>query len=133
MIAKALHPDLHPEQSQKEKDFFLKAVSAYRIGDLHVLRQIALSLTDETIEDISGTDLPRLIEQARKTLETFRERIETMNGMFPFTYRDLLKDEKWVAEQQVELTRRIAEAKARLEKVKNYLTVLKLWQPTSLN
>lgn len=133
MIAKSLHPDLNPEQTQKEKDFFLKAVSAYRIGDIHVLRQIALSLTDETIEDIPNMDLPHLIEQTRKTLEAFRERIETMNGQFPFTYRDLLKDEGWVKEQRAELTKRIAKANLRLEEAKNYLTALKLWQPTSLN
>ena len=39
---------------------FLKAVSAYRIGDIFVLRQIALALTEESIVDIPETDLPRL-------------------------------------------------------------------------
>ena len=30
MIAKALHPDLHPDLTERERDLFLRAVSAYR-------------------------------------------------------------------------------------------------------
>ncbi len=134
MIVKALHPDLHPEQTQKEKDIFLKAISAYRIGDIYVMRQIALSLTEEAIEDIPEMDLPHLIEQAHKTLNSFQERIKEMNKRFPFIYRDQLKDEEWIKGQLAELTERIVNAKARLKKARNYLSTLKLWQhPNSLN
>ena len=54
---------------------FLKAVSAYRIGDIFVLRQIALALTEKSIVDIPETDLPRLIEKAQETVNSFKHRI----------------------------------------------------------
>jgi len=126
MIAKALHPDLHPEQTQKERDMFLKAVSAYRIGDIFVLRQIALALTEESIVDVPETDLPRLIEKAQETVNSFKHRIEQMNSVFPFIYRDNLTNADWIKEQQVEIAERIATAKKQLEQTKNYLMMLKI-------
>ena len=133
LITKALHPDLHPEQSQKEQDLFLKAVAAYRAGDIPILRQIALTLADDNIEDIPEADLPRMIEQARNSVEAFRSRIEKMNGQFPFIYREQLRSEAWIKEQQVEISERIASAKALLEQKQNYLMILKLWKPDSLS
>lgn len=133
MIAKALHPDLHPEQTQKERDMFLKAVSAYRIGDIFVLRQIALALTEESIVDIPETDLPRLIEKAQETVNSFKHRIEQMNSVFPFIYRDNLTNADWIKEQQVEIAERIATAKKQLEQTMNYLMMLKIWKPDSLS
>ena len=133
IITKALHPDLHPEQSQKEHDMFLKAVTAYRAGDIHILRQIALAIAEETIEEIPETDLPRLIEQAKASVEAFQRRIEKMNAQFPFIYRKQLRDEEWLKEQKVEISERITQAKAQLEQKKNYLMMLKLWKPDSLS
>ena len=133
LIAKALHPDLHPEQTQKEKDLFLKAVSAYRIGDIFVLRQIALALTEESIGDIPEIDLPRLIEKAQETVDSFRQRIDQMNSVFPFIYRDKLTNADWIKEQQVEIAERISAAKKQLEQSRNYLMMIKLWKPDSLS
>ena len=112
---------------------FLKAVTAYRAGDIHILRQIALAIAEETIEEIPETDLPRLIEQAKSSVEAFQRRIEKMNAQFPFIYRKQLRDEEWLKEQKVEITERITQAKAQLEQKKNYLMMLKLWKPDSLS
>ena len=133
MIAKSLHPDLHPDADQKEKDLFVKAVSAYRIGDIHVLRQIALALSDEPVEDIPDMNLPRLIDQARKTVEEFENRIARMNKEFPFIYRKQLVDKEWVKQQHTKLTERIKQVKAQVAEANNYLTMLKLWKPESLS
>ena len=133
MIAKALHPDLHPDLTERERDLFLRAVSAYRMGDIHVLRQIALALTDETIEDIPEEDLPALIEKAKESISALKERIRLIESQFPFNYREQLQDQTWIKEQQVEITERIAEARKELENRTNYLTALKLWKKDSLS
>ena len=133
LIAKALHPDLHPDQTQKDHDLFLKAIAAYRAGDIIVLRQIALTLTEEAIDDIPEVDLPRLIKQARVSVEAFKSRIDQLNGMFPFIYREQLRNPDWIKEQQVEISERISAVKKQLEQKKNYLMMLKLWKPDSLS
>lgn len=133
IITKALHPDLHPEQTQKDHDLFIKAVCAYRLGDIHVLRQIALAIADQSIEEIPNDSLSSLIENAQASVDSFKKRIDKMNAEFPFIYRDQLKNQEWINEQKVEISERISAAKKKLEQQQNYLMMLKLWNPDSLN
>ena len=134
IIAKALHPDLHPDQSRENCDLFIRAASAYRQGDLQTLRQIALILQTSNFESLNGLpdqDLLTLIEKARESIAIFQERIDLMNSQFPFTYRNKILDPQWIKEQQEELKERISKATARLKELQDYLMMLKLWNPDS--
>ena len=132
-IAKALHPDLHPDQGREECDLFIKAASAYRKGDLQTLRQIAILIETKNL-DINGLpsqDLLTLIEKARESIAIFQERIDLMNSQFPFIYRDRILDPQWIKAQQEELKERISKATTRLKELQDYLMMLKLWNPAS--
>ena len=134
MIAKALHPDLHPDQSREECDLFIKAASAYRVGDLQTLRQIALLIqanSPDALNCLPDQDLLTLIEKAKESIAIFQERIDLMNEQFPFIYRDKILDPQWIKEQQEELKERIKKATARLKELQDYLMMLKLWNPDS--
>ena len=134
MIAKALHPDLHPDQGREECDLFIKAASAYRKGDVQTLRQIALLIQTNNLDALNGLpneDLLTLIEKARESIAIFQERIDLMNSQFPFIYRDRILDPQWIKEQQQELKERIAKAQSRLKELQDYLMMLKLWNPDS--
>ena len=98
-----------------------------------MLRQIALALTEQSIGDIPEIDLPRLIEKAQETVDSFKHRIDQMNSVFPFIYRDKLTNADWIKEQQVEIAERISAAKKQLEQSRNYLMMIKLWKPDSLS
>ncbi len=133
IIAKALHPDLHPDQSREECDLIIKAASAYRLGDLQTLRQIALLIQTNNL-DLSGLpneDLLTLIEKAKESIAVFQERIDLMNAQFPFIFKDQILNPEWIKEQQAELTERISKAKDRLKELQDYLMMLKLWNPDS--
>ena len=41
LLVKQLHPDLHPDQSDREAALFLQVQAAYKICDLYKLREIA--------------------------------------------------------------------------------------------
>ena len=137
MIAKALHPDLHPDQKREECDLFIRAASAYRMGDLQTLRQIVLLLQTNKpdalngLSDLPNEDLLSLIEKAKESIAIYQERIDLMNSQFPFIYRDKILDPQWIKEQQEELKERIEKATARLKELKEYLMMLKLWNPDS--
>lgn len=133
MLVKALHPDLHPRLTQEEHDLFLKVVSAYRNGDLQALRQLALAVQGQKVEELATEDLPALIERAKESIEAFQERIDLMNSQFPFLYRDKILDPEWLQEQRVEINQRIVKLKARLKELRNYLIMLKSWKPDSLS
>ncbi|MBQ2103627.1 MAG: hypothetical protein II478_00460 [Bacteroidales bacterium] len=133
-IAKALHPDLHPDQGREECDLFIKAASAYRVGDLQTLRQIALLIqanSPDALNCLPDQDLLTLIEKAKESIAIFQERIDLMNDQFPFIYRDKILDPQWIKEQQEELKERIKKAFARLKELQDYLMMLKLWNPDS--
>ena len=130
-IAKALHPDLHPDQGREECDLFIKAASAYRKGDIQTLRQISILIQTKNIQDIPGQDLLTLIEKAKESIAIFQERIDLMNAQFPFIYRDKILDPQWIKEQQEAMKERITNALNRLKELKDYLMILKLWNPDS--
>ena len=130
-IAKALHPDLHPDQGREECDLFIKAASAYRKGDIQTLRQISILIQTKNIQDIPGQDLLTLVEKAKESIAIFQERIDLMNAQFPFIYRDKILDPQWIKEQQEAMKERIANALNRLKELKDYLMMLKLWNPDS--
>ena len=127
-IAKALHPDLHPDQGREECDLFIKAASAYRKGDIQTLRQISILIQTKNIQDIPGQDL---LEKAKESIAIFQERIDLMNAQFPFIYRDKILDPQWIKEQQEAMKERITNALNRLKELKDYLMMLKLWNPDS--
>ena len=130
-IAKALHPDLHPDQGREECDLFIKAASAYRKGDIQTLRQISILIQTKNIQDIPSQDLLTLIEKAKESIAIFQERIDLMNAQFPFIYRDKILDPQWIKEQQEAMKERITNALNRLKELKDYLMMLKLWNPDS--
>ena len=132
-IAKALHPDLHPDQGREECDLFIKAASAYRKGDIQTLRQISILIQTKNIQDIPGQDLLTLIEKAKESIAIFQERIDLMNAQFSFIYRDKILDPQWIKEQQEAMKERITNALNRLKELKDYLMMLKLWNPDSSN
>ena len=131
MLAKALHPDLNPNQSQADRDLFIRAATAYRAGDLATLRQIALCLQGERPDALPDDDLVSLIEKVKESIAIFQERIDLMNSQFPFLYRDQILDPEWIRHQQEDLKQRIANATNRLKELKDYLMMLKLWKPDS--
>ena len=132
-LAKALHPDLNPNQTKEERDLFLKATIAYRNGDLQALRQIALAVEGANVKDIPEDSLQTLIEKARESIAIFQERIDLMNTQFPFIFREQILNPEWIREQQEEMKERIDKAKTRLQELKEYLMMLKLWKPDSLS
>ncbi|WP_161978626.1 hypothetical protein [Streptococcus sp. S784/96/1] len=101
-IIKRLHPDLHPDISDEELKLFHAAVAAYEAADLETVRMIYELLVDRGDGDIFGshTLLKKRIEQLRVQIQQLEEQIENIKSNYPYIYKDLLQDEKWVAERQ---------------------------------
>ena len=125
MIAKAFHPDLHPDQTKEERTLFIEAASAYRAGNLQALRHISMYLESGNQGDSPGDDLLTLIEKARESIAIFQERIDLMNAQFPFIYRDKILDPQWIKEQQTTIKERISVVSSRLHELQERLMMLK--------
>ena len=110
-----LHPDLHPDQMEWERELFLKVQQAYEDRDLERLRALekkldagmsSASVDNETIEEWEER-----VAKLKEQIETVKKEIEQLENSFPFTYRQKLYDMEWIATQREEI-------KVRIEKLK---------------
>ena len=110
-----LHPDLHPDQTEWERELFLKVQQAYEDRDLERLRALekeldagmsSASVDNETIEEWEER-----VAKLKELIEVVKKEIEQLENSFPFTYRQKLYDMEWIATQREEI-------KVRIEKLK---------------
>lgn len=119
-----LHPDLHPEQTEWEKELFLKVQDAYEKGDLERLRELAQQLEAgmpaDAVDNETTEEWEERVNQLKEEIVKIREELEKILQKFPFTYRERLNDPEWIVQTQDMLRKEIAELekeKTRLEKI----------------
>lgn len=115
LIVKALHPDLNPNLTDAQVELFYRAVEAYEDGNLPELRIIAEMIDGNLSSDLSELSAAALMQQRdrlKELLETVRREMETIKATFPYTEKDLLKDEKAVEARKAELRELIEEYEA---------------------
>ena len=119
-----LHPDLHREQTEWEKELFLKVQDAYEKGDLERLRELAQQLEAgmpaDAVDNETTEEWEERVNQLKEEIAKIREEIARILQEFPFTYRERLNDPEWIVQTQDMLRKEIAELekeKTRLEKI----------------
>lgn len=123
-----LHPDLHPEQTEWEKELFLKVQDAYEKGDLERLRELAQQLEAgmpaDAVDNETTEEWEERVNQLKEEIAKIREEIARILQEFPFTYRERLNNPEWIAQTQDMLRKEITELekeKTRLEKIVNIM------------
>ena len=123
-----LHPDLHPEQTEWERELFLKVQEAYANEDLERLRQLEAELDAgmpfTSVEGNTVDEWEARVTKLKEQIAAIRQEIEDLNNQFPFTYRDKLNSQEWIAAKQEELRVRIEmlqKEKERLEQIVNMM------------
>lgn len=123
-IAKALHPDLHPEFTEKENRLFIDAIDAYKKGDIDTIRLIeAVTRTtdadknndgviDVTEEADAADDMQKQKEYIVYGIDTVREEINQIKKSFPYNIKSVLEDPKQVEEIQNKLRQVLEDYKA---------------------
>ena len=119
-----LHPDLHPEQTEWEKELFLKVQDAYEKGDLERLRdlsqQLEAGMPADVVDNETTEEWEERVNQLKDEISKIREEIARILQEFPFTYRERLNNPEWISLTQDILRQEIAELKkekTRLEKI----------------
>ena len=106
VLCKRLHPDLNPDQTEDEKELFIKVKSAYDLQKIAELQHILLYLNEskrEKIVSISGDEKRERIEHLESNVKSLKGKIDQLYKTFPFNVKELIVDEKYIVQKQGEL------------------------------
>lgn len=112
-VVKKLHPDLNPEVTEAEKELFVRAVEAYKAGDVASMKLIyVVSGADEEKKD-DDTKLKTLLDMAEekarleKLIENIKKNMDEIKSRFPYTLKIYLDDDALMKKKQDELNESI--------------------------
>ncbi len=106
VLCKRLHPDLHPDQTEDEKELFIKVKSAYDLQKIAELQNILLYLDEskrEKIDSISGDEKMERIKHLESNIKSLKGKIDQLYKTFPFNVKELIFNEKYITRKQNEL------------------------------
>ena len=98
-IVKRLHPDVHPNPTEHEKDLLNQAMAAFREGNLQLMERIWDELSGMDAPEDMFDDTPEGREKLREMLEKLKARvhfleleIEHIKMDFPYKMKAFLED-----------------------------------------
>lgn len=127
VLCKRLHPDLNPNQTEEEKDLFVKVKAAYDLQRLSDLQNILLYLDDankEKIALISENEKLDRIKHIENQVIDLKLKISQLEQCFPFNIKDLIFDEEYILQKQHELQIQIKSAEEEIVKYKNIISIM---------
>ena len=113
-IVKRLHPDMHPNPTEHEKDLFNRATAAYEKGNLQEMERIweelsGMDAPEDTFEDTAEgrKRLRELLEKLSARMRLLVNEIDQIRSEFPYTVKSFLEDEDAVAQRRRDLQQKI--------------------------
>jgi hypothetical protein len=127
VLCKRLHPDLNPNQTDEEKDLFIKVKAAYDLQRLADLQNILLYLDDSNKEKmtlISSNEKSERIEHLEKNIQSLKEKIDQLKQNFPFNIEALIFDKAYIAQKQEEIKIQIKTFEEEIKKYTNIISIM---------
>lgn len=134
-IVKRLHPDVHPNATEHEKNLLNKANEAYSQGDLDTIKAIwdelsGLEAPEESFEDTEEgrQKLRQLMDNLQKRVRELMEEIRKIQSEFPYTAMEFLQDKETVRKKQEELQKQLDETRKEITQLEELIERLKEYQ-----
>lgn len=144
-LAKKLHPDLHPEQTEEMKRLWQRAMDAYALGDLARLEIVAAIAESKFTEDDEASDaaqsvtanaLTALRTQLEKTEERIAKCIAALDHLeqeHPFKHIVLLENPRAVEERRESLRAQLRHYMEEIPPLEAHLEMLLMGRATVLH
>ncbi len=125
-LARRLHPDLNPHQSEAAAERWHRVNSAYDLRDLDELKAIEILTREADSVPIpeSMESLQTLLEKLRQQLDRLLQALASRRKAWPFDQLATLDDRAATAARQLDLDERIRTAEALRDERKHWLNLL---------
>jgi len=127
VLCKRLHPDLIPDQTEVEKDLFIKVKAAYELQRLADLQEILLFLDKpdkQHLWHLTMDEKTERIKHLSKQIASLKEKIASLKEGFPFTIEKLIFDEVYISKKRIELELDIKVVEAEILKFTEIISLL---------
>ena len=131
-IVKRLHPDVHPNPTEREKELLNQAMKAFREGDLQELERIWDELSGMDVPEDLFDDTPEGREKLRELLEKLKARvrlleleIEHIKEEFPYKLKQFLEDPTAVEEVRCGIQSKIDNVREMCRELETFINELK--------
>lgn len=114
-VVKALHPDLHPETSEREQKLLQRAMEAYRFGDLKALRAVSEAADASDCHETEGSFevLQAEIRRLKASVRALNAELEEIKKAYPFNLRGYLEDPRQADERRSALEEKLRSLRSR--------------------
>lgn len=130
-IVKRLHPDVHPNPTEREKELLNQASEAYQHGDLEALQRIWDELSGADAPEEQFADTPEGIEKLKELLIRLKARmtalekeIRQIRSDYPYTLRSFLQDEQAVEQKRQRLKKQLEKTREMDRQLAEYIEQL---------
>ena len=131
-IVKRLHPDVHPNATEREKELFNEATEAWKAGDLEKMQAIWEELESGRDPEERFEDTPEDLEKLRETLAKLRERVRRLTdeishirGEYPYTMKEFLENEEAVEAKRSKLQKQLQDIRDADAKLAEFIEAVK--------
>lgn len=112
---RTLHPDLHPDATEREQRLLQKAIDAYKFGDLTAMRRVCEAADAlERPEEKTGLEALQLeVRRLRKSIRGLISELDERKKAYPFNLRAFLEDPKQADSRRAALEEKLRGLQAR--------------------
>lgn len=93
---RTLHPDLHPDTTEREQRLLQRAIDAYKFGDLTAMRRVceAADALNQPEEQTCLAAVQSEVKRLRSSIRSLISELEERKKAYPFNLRAYLEDPK---------------------------------------
>ena len=131
-IVKRLHPDVHPNPTEREKELLNRAMKAFKEGNLRELEQIWDELSGMDSPEDAFSDTPEGREKLRELLAKLKVRVQLLEteidhikADFPYKLKSFLENPEAVKEARSKIQEKLDHVREMNRKLEEYINELR--------
>lgn len=124
ILALRLHPDVNPNQIDKNMNLWMQVVRAYKCGDLEELRALSIMvdcIPEEIKESSSIEIITKKKERFAKQIDEVLAKTVDLKKIFPYNLQEDLGNSCWIEQEQKKIRKEIESFEVNIKQLQQIL------------